>query len=139
MSHSSHSGHADAHGEHHHHPHLIPFQLYVTVLVTLLILTVITVAVSRVDFGNWNIVVAMLIASVKAGTVGLFFMHLKYENPLIWLYVVFPIVLVGIMLGGLFIDNPNRTDPKIYIPAAAGAAAGHGAEGGHAAEGGAHH
>lgn len=115
MAHNS--GHAHSHGDHHGAVgHILPFSLYVTVLVILLILTVVTVAISRVDFGNLNLVVAMLIASVKAGIVALFFMHLKYENPLVWLYVVFPIALVGVMLGGIFIDNPYRAYPEIRTP-----------------------
>ncbi|NDB08617.1 MAG: hypothetical protein EBX97_08180, partial [Actinobacteria bacterium] len=39
----------------------------------LVFLTVITVAASRVDFGTLNLVIAMLIASVKAGLVALIF------------------------------------------------------------------
>jgi cytochrome c oxidase subunit 4 len=90
------------------HPHLLPFRLYVTVLVILLTLTFITVAVSRFDFGMWNIVVAMLIASIKAGVVALFFMHLKYENPLTWMYVGIPLIILALLLLGIFIDNPYR-------------------------------
>lgn len=88
--------------------HIVPRKTYLTILIALLILTAITVAVARVDFGNWNLVVAMLVASIKAGLVTLFFMHLKYESPVTWLYVLFPITLLIIMLGGIFIDNPLR-------------------------------
>lgn len=107
--------------------HVIPYKIYLSVLIFLLVLTVITVAVSRVDFGTFNIVVAMLIASVKAGVVGAYFMHLKYENPVIWIYVAFPIVLLFIMIGGIFLDNPHRIDPKIHYehPKVEGAAAAH--------------
>lgn len=93
--------------------HIIPKKTYLNILIILLVLTIITVAVSRVDFGALNLVVAMLVASVKAGLVGLYFMHLKYEDKVTWLYVLFPIVLLGIMLGGIFIDNPLRfhTEP----------------------------
>lgn len=103
---STHSNH-----DHSELGHILPRKLYVTVLVTLLILTVITVAISRVDFGNMNIIVAMIIASIKAGIVALFFMHLKYESPILWLYVGIPLVLLAIMLTGLFIDSPFRIDP----------------------------
>ena len=105
------SGHSSSHSE---LGHIIPRKTYITVLLTLFFLTFVTVAVSRVDFGVMNIVVAILIASVKATIVGLFFMHLKYENPVIWLYVIFPIILLGIMIGGIFLDNPHRNNPKIY-------------------------
>lgn len=101
--------------------HIIPIRIYLTVLALLLVLTVVTVAVSRVDFGPWNLVVAMLIASIKAGAVALFFMHLKYENPLVWLYVLIPVLLLGLMLGGVFLDNPTRNDPAPFsVPGATG-------------------
>ena len=65
--------------------HSISFKTYFTVLVVLLILTVITVGVARVDFGRINAFVAMLIATVKAGLVLMYFMHLKYDEKLYWL------------------------------------------------------
>ncbi len=98
------------HGESHQLGHIIPRRIYTMVLGALLILTLITVWVAQFDFGNWNIVVAMVVASIKAGLVTLFFMHLKYENKVTWLYVLFPIVLLFIMIGGIFSDNPFR-DP----------------------------
>ena len=44
----------------------------------------ITVLVSYVDLGMMNVVVALLIASVKASLVALVFMHLKSEDRLVW-------------------------------------------------------
>ena len=67
-------------GDHNHH--IIPLKVYFQVIITLMILTVITVAASRVDFGAMNTVIAMLIASIKAGLVLAFFMHLKYDDRL---------------------------------------------------------
>lgn len=111
----SHHHHSDADSHSHELGHILPFKVYASVFGALLVLTVITVAASRVDFGNWNLVVAMLIASVKAMIVALFFMHLKYEKPTTWLYAAFPIILLGLLLAGVFIDNPYRNDPKVYI------------------------
>lgn len=106
MSHHNSSG---SHDISHELGHIVPVPVYAKVLVALLILTGITVGVAHYNFGNWNIIVAMLVASVKAGLVTLFFMHLKYESPITWLYVLFPIVLLMVMLGGIFIDNPLRS------------------------------
>lgn len=114
MSHQHAHGHAEAHGHHDHPGHIVPFRIYVMVFVALLVLTVVTVWISRHDFGTWNIVVAMLVASVKAMLVALFFMHLKYEKPTTWLYAFFPILLLGLLLAGVFIDNPFRQNPHIY-------------------------
>lgn len=65
-----------------HDHHIIPLKVYFRVISILMVLTVVTVAASRVDFGHLNTVIAMLIASVKAGLVLTFFMHLKYDDKL---------------------------------------------------------
>ena len=56
--------------------------VYRKVWLGLLVFTAVTVAVSYFNFGIFNIVVAMGIASIKAALVCLFFMHLKYDNRL---------------------------------------------------------
>lgn len=103
-------GHGNSHDSG-HVGHIVADKVFVIVLIALLILTVVTVAVSYVDMGAWNIVVAMLVASAKALTVALFFMHLKFEDGPTWLYAGIPLVLLAILLGGLFIDNPFRVLP----------------------------
>lgn len=62
------------------HHHIIPLKVYFSVLGALLVLTVITVAAARVDFGALNTIIALGIASVKAGLVLAYFMHLKYDD-----------------------------------------------------------
>ena len=51
--------------------------IYVSTLVALLILTAITVGASYIDFGSGNVVIALIIATIKATIVALFFMHLR--------------------------------------------------------------
>lgn len=53
---------------------------YLKVWMVLLIFTAITVWVSYHNFGTYNILVAMLVASIKGALVCLFFMHLKYDH-----------------------------------------------------------
>lgn len=62
--------------------HIIPFNVYIKVLSALLVLTVVTVIAAQFHFGAFNTVIAMAIASVKAGLVLAFFMHLKYDDRL---------------------------------------------------------
>ena len=50
------------------------------VILALLILTGITVAVSYVNLGFYNVPIALFIASTKSSLVLLFFMHLKYDG-----------------------------------------------------------
>ncbi|MCB0328471.1 MAG: cytochrome C oxidase subunit IV family protein [Bdellovibrionales bacterium] len=110
------SSHADTHGDGHDElGHILPFSTYRNVLIGLLVLTVLTVVVAKVDtfdFGTLNIVIAMIIASIKASIVALYFMHLKYEDKITWLYVFFPLLLLALMMGLIFIDNPLRRDDR---------------------------
>ena len=104
----------DSHDDVHNLGHIQPIGNYHRVGIALFFLTIITVVVAKtpaLDFGNWNIAIAMLIASVKATLVALFFMHLKYENPITWMYAIFPLFLLGVLMGGVFIDNPTRWMP----------------------------
>jgi cytochrome c oxidase subunit 4 len=64
-----------------HHP-VSSSAMFFNVLVALLILTVVTVGASRIDFGPANMLIAMLIASVKASLVILFFMHVKWDTAI---------------------------------------------------------
>jgi cytochrome c oxidase subunit 4 len=64
-----------------------------------MILTVITVGVSYIHFGVFNIVVALAVASIKASLVALFFMHLKYEDKLTWVFAIYPLCLLALLIG----------------------------------------
>ncbi|MFN4896555.1 MAG: cytochrome C oxidase subunit IV family protein [Pseudomonadota bacterium] len=104
-SHSHSHSHTDSHAE---QGHVVPVSTFFKVLVALLILTVITVLAAKVDLGKWNIVGALVIASIKASLVILIFMHGKYENKILWVYILIPFVLLAIMIGGIFTDDPFR-------------------------------
>ena len=54
--------------------------MYYGIWAALLVLTVVTAAVSFVDLGSFNTIVALVIASFKAVLVVLFFMHVKYTS-----------------------------------------------------------
>jgi cytochrome c oxidase subunit 4 len=71
---------SDARASGEHKPHVLPVRTYVLVGVSLLILTYLTVKVSYMDFGVFNLIVGVGIATVKGALVVLFFMHLKYDE-----------------------------------------------------------
>ena len=62
-------------------------RVYISVFAALAVLTVVTVAVSYLDLSTSNaIAVALLIATVKASLVALYFMHLISEQKaILWL------------------------------------------------------
>lgn len=94
--------------------HVIEPKVFAKILGVLLVLTILTVAVAPsvtgFNLGAWNIVIAMVIATVKATLVLMFFMHLKYESKITLLYFVFPVVLLFTLIAGIFIDNPFRNN-----------------------------
>ncbi|MGI9549018.1 MAG: cytochrome C oxidase subunit IV family protein [Bdellovibrionales bacterium] len=57
---------------------------YLRILMILLGLTALTVGVSLIDFGIFNALIAMLIATIKGALVLLYFMHLKYDDKVYW-------------------------------------------------------
>lgn len=60
--------------------HIVSSKLYVAIWAALMCLTVITATVAFVDLGPFNTVVCLVIATVKALLVVLFFMHVKYAS-----------------------------------------------------------
>jgi cytochrome c oxidase subunit 4 len=76
--------HSQAHDDDHDdgavHVHISSARFYVGIFAALIVLTVATVKVSYYDFGSANIVIAMLIATMKASLVAMFFMHLRYDQ-----------------------------------------------------------
>ena len=81
---------------------------YIVVWGALIVLTAVTVAVSYVHLGLMNVVVALLIASVKASLVALFFMHLRYENRLVWGFALTPIFFLVLIIAGTLSDTLFR-------------------------------
>ncbi len=81
---------------------------YAVVWLALLALTATTVAVSYVNLGMMNVVAALLIASVKAALVALYFMRLKYENRLVWGFALTPIYFLVLIIAGTLADTLFR-------------------------------
>jgi cytochrome c oxidase subunit 4 len=79
---------------------------YVNVLAALAVGTLLTVAAAQVHFGHWgNIAVGLMIATIKASLVVMFFMHLKYEQRWWAGLVLFPVLLVLIIIGSNLADT----------------------------------
>ncbi|HJX73645.1 MAG TPA: cytochrome C oxidase subunit IV family protein [Candidatus Deferrimicrobiaceae bacterium] len=81
---------------------------YIVVWGALVVLTAVTVSVSYVHLGMMNVVVALLIASVKASLVALFFMHLRYESRLVWGFALTPIFFLVLIIAGTLSDSLFR-------------------------------
>lgn len=82
---------------------------------TLMVLTVVTVLASKVHFGTAeiNLVVAMMIAIVKATLVCLFFMHLKYDKLFHTVVFVSAILLATLFVTFALMDS-NQYQTDVY-------------------------
>lgn len=78
---------------------ITPYRTYFWVWVALMILTAITVGFSYFHFGIFNIVVVLAVASIKASLVALYFMHLKYEDKITWVFAIYPLALLALLIG----------------------------------------
>jgi cytochrome c oxidase subunit 4 len=109
------------------HAHDVPIWVLVAVFAALLLLTLITVAVTRVDLGSFNVWVALTIACVKATLVALFFMHLAYDKPFNSVVMGTAVFLVGFFISLATLDvlnyegnidafraaHPDRVEPMV--------------------------
>jgi len=88
--------------------HILSYTKLGFILGLLLVLTGITVAVSYVDIGFFNVPLALGIACTKVTFVLLYFMHLKYEGPIVNLSFIGTISFLIIMIGFTFWDVAFR-------------------------------
>ncbi|MBV9265842.1 MAG: cytochrome C oxidase subunit IV family protein [Acidobacteriaceae bacterium] len=78
--------------------HVPTVRILVTIWAVLVVLTWTTVTVSHIELGPWNVVVALVIAVIKASCVGWIFMGVRFTSPLTKLFVVAGLVWLTIMI-----------------------------------------
>ena len=78
--------------------HIVSPKLYVLILLALLLGTYLTVSAAMKDFGPWNIVIALAIATTKAVLVILFFMHARYSSKRTQMIIIAAFFWLAIML-----------------------------------------
>jgi len=88
--------------------HISSYTLLASVLASLLVLTGVTVGVSYIDMGFFNVPIALLVASTKATIVLLFFMHMKHESKVIAISFTSTVLFLCIMIGFTFWDVAFR-------------------------------
>lgn len=104
MAHS-HDDHADGY---HVHAHVSTTKFNLAILGVLIFFTLITVGAYNVRLGEWNLFVAILIATMKAGLVMGFYMHLHWEKGFNKLFFLGSFIFVGIFLGYTVNDTSHR-------------------------------
>ena len=90
--------------------HIISMKVYLIVFVSLLFLTVITVFSAQIDLGSFNIILALLIATIKSSLVLLFFMHLYYDNKTNLLFFLGSVIFLCIFITFTLMDINYRKE-----------------------------
>lgn len=103
-----------------HHGHtIVPMRLLVVVLGTLMFFTLLTVGAAQLEvwiahrfdivIPQWvNVLVALSIAAVKTTIVAMYFMQLRYDNPLNSLVLFFTFMALLSFLGFTMLDLGSR-------------------------------
>ena len=91
-----------------HRQHVIASSVYVGIWAVLMVLTATTVFASFIELHDWNIVLALVIATIKATLVVLFFMHLYYSSKLTKVTVIAAIFFLFLLLALSMTDYLTR-------------------------------
>ena len=108
---------ADAHGEHKHH--VCSFSQFFGIYVALLFLTVLTVLISSrvtgIDMGPFSLIIAMGVASLKAGLVMTVFMHLRWDTAINNIAFLSSLLFLSLLFLFTIADFKTRgyTDPVL--------------------------
>ncbi len=101
-----------------HAPHVLSRSVLLGTAGALLALTIVTVAISRVNLGAGSVAVALGIAAVKASLVALFFMHLRYEHRF-HVVVLVGAVLFAVLFGSFVLFDTSQYQPDLRAREAA--------------------
>jgi cytochrome c oxidase subunit IV len=111
MSHDSHGTSHDDHGD--QIAHVMPVKLLFIIGGALLFLTAVTVWVTFIDLGrSGNLIIAMVIATIKAGMVCAYFMHLRWDRPFNALVFASSVLFVALFISITLLDK-SEYEPTI--------------------------
>ena len=98
-----------------HSEHIVSPVIYVAIFAALLVGTGLTVWAAFQNFGQFNIVIALAIASVKATLVVLYFMHARYSPRRTQLVIISAIFWLAIMLSLTLSDYQTREQRQSHF------------------------
>ncbi|MFL6514580.1 MAG: cytochrome C oxidase subunit IV family protein [Chthoniobacterales bacterium] len=67
-----------------------------------------TIGVAYLNLGPFNTIAAMAVAATKAALIALFFMHLRYSKPVVWICAGAGIFWLGILFVLAMSDYMSR-------------------------------
>jgi cytochrome c oxidase subunit IV len=97
------------------HP-IISRKTYLLIYAALLALLGATLAVAYIPLAGLNTLLAVVVASIKAVLVILYFMHVRHSSTLTRLFVIAGFVWLFILIGLTFSDYLTRTGLFFLLP-----------------------
>ena len=91
-----------------HSEHIVSPKIYITIFLALILGTSVTTWAAFQNFGQFNIVIALAIATAKATLVVLFFMHARYAERRTRLVIACALFWLAIMLVLTLSDYQTR-------------------------------
>lgn len=116
---TTHADHADHGHDPHDFAHPLPVWILIAVFFALTFLTVLTVAQASFDLGSFDVALTMVIATIKATLVMLFFMHLAFDKPFNLIIFLSSFVFVALFIIFTLTDanmNAGTLEPMIDEP-----------------------
>jgi cytochrome c oxidase subunit IV len=98
--------------------HIVPPKTYLSVWAALLVLLGATVGFAYLPLGPIHVVAALTIAFAKAVLIALFFMHVKYKNRLVLVFVCAGLFWLGIMFAlslGDYLTRSWLPRPTVWV------------------------
>ncbi len=92
------------HAEH----HISSYASQLKIWIILLLLTWLTITVAYISFGNMAVAIALLIATVKAGIVLAYYMHLKFDSKLLTVFLIVTMAVFSSFIVLTFFDYAFR-------------------------------
>ena len=88
--------------------HVVPYRVYVIVLLALLALTFASIGITSIELGAYTVAGAVIFACIKSFLVLTYFMHLKYDKKYIIAMVAFVFSIFVVVLVITFLDYLYR-------------------------------
>jgi cytochrome c oxidase subunit 4 len=88
--------------------HIVPYRVYVFVLLALLVLTFASIGITSIELGEFTVAAALIFACVKTFLVLTYFMHLKYDKKYIVAMVIFVFAIFFVVIVITFLDYLYR-------------------------------
>jgi cytochrome c oxidase subunit 4 len=98
--------------------HIVSPKIYAAIFLSLMVGTGLTVWAAFQNFGQFNIVIALGIATIKATLVVLYFMHARYSPKRTQLVIVCAVFWLAIMLALTLSDYNTRPQDVHLAPPA---------------------